>query len=366
MAIILMIWAHLMWWLVDRRIIYIYFGFGSPIDIQISYTSIPLFLHLLANYYPVPVFFILTGISLILSIENKRSLGINDLKIRKYVIKRTIIILIISYFVFNLLIKGPVGLFYHSFDMLHLIALGGLITYFLLKFSKKIRLIIAIIILILSPFIQVLFNYEEIHYLYPVQGGILSNLIYSGEFPIFPWLFFVIIGSMIGEFMNEASKNGNIIPFLKKISILGIIFIILGATLPIFNYPPFTSFEKYPCTIPYIVFFTGTVLITLSITNYLFDYKKEKFGFSRAFILFGNFSLTIFIGHYYVGYRLTKILGIYEKFSYSSAGILTLSFYLVCWVFIIIWANYNNSKISLEWIMKKISYRHFKEKGKEE
>ncbi len=361
-----MIWAHLMWWLVDRRIIYAYFGFGSPIDIQFSYTGIPLFLHLLANYYPVPVFFTLTGISLILSIENKKSSGITDSNIRIYVIKRTAIILIISYFVFNLLIKGPISVFYHSFNMLHLIALGGLITYFLLKFSKKIRLVIASIILIISPFIQILFNYEEIHYLYPVQGGILSNMIYSGEFPIFPWLFFVIIGSIFGELLNEASINEKIIPFLKKELILGIIFTILGVIITIFNYPPFTSFEKYPCSIPYIVFFTGTVLITLSLTYYFFDYRKKKAGFSEPFILYGTFSLTIFIGHYYIGYRLTKILGIYEKFSYSSAGILTLSFYLTCWVFLIIWANYNNYKLSLEWIMKKISYRHFKKNGKEE
>ena len=190
-----MIWAHYMWWLVDRRVIYANFGYGFLLDIQVSYTGVPQFLHIFSNFYPVPVFFILVGISLILSIKNKKSTGISDSKIRKYVLVRTIILLLISYFIFNLLVKGPISVFYHSWTMLHLIGAGSLITYFLLKFSKKIRIIIALIIIILSPFIQILFNYEEIHYLYPVQGGIISNMIYSGEFPIFPWISFVILGS---------------------------------------------------------------------------------------------------------------------------------------------------------------------------
>lgn len=265
-----------MWWLVNRRIININLGFGVPIDIEIPYSGIPQFLHVLSNFYPVPVFFMLTGISLVLSIENKRFSNINKSEIRKYVFKRSFFILVISYFVFNLIIKGPVSNFYQSWDMLQLIGGGSLITYFLLKLSKKFRITVACGIVFLTPFIQILFNYDTLHYNYPVQGGIIANMICAGEFPIFPWLSFIILGSVIGELLNEAVKSDNIILFLKKISVFGLVSMLFGSFIPFINMPPFTSFDKYPCTIPYILFFTGAVLISISLAYYNFDYRKKR------------------------------------------------------------------------------------------
>jgi len=358
-----MIWAHYMWWLVNRRIIYAYFGFGIPINIEIPYTGIPEFLHIFTNFYPVPIFFIIAGISLMLSIENKSQIGMSDIDIKKYVLKRSFFILFLGYIALNLIIKGPVNYFYASWGMLHLIGAGTFLTYFLLKVSKKFRITIALIIVAISPFINILLDYETIHYLYPVQGGPVYNMIYSGEFPMIPWISFVIIGSVIGESLINAFKDNKLISFLKNISILGILLMFIGAILPFFNLPPFTSFEKYPCTIPYFVFFTGAVIVSISIAYYFLDYKKKDFLFLQPVNIYGKFSLTIFIGHYFVGYRITKLLEIYGNFSYASAGIITISFYLVCYVMLIIWANYYNNKLSAEWIMRKISYSHFKEKN---
>jgi len=354
-----MIWAHLMWWLVNRRIFYAYLGFGIPINIEINYSGVPLFLHLLANYYPVPVFFILVGISLILSIENKKKNEIDDLKIEKYIFVRAIVIILISYLIFNLIIEGPITAFVYSWSMLHLIGLGTLITYYLLKFSKKIRILISVIIIVLSPIIQIIFNYQEIHYLYPIQGGIFSNMVYSGEFPLFPWLSFVILGSVIGELLIEASKKDKIVDFLKQISIYGIILIIFGSIIPIFNIPPYTAIEKYPCTTAYILFFTGAVLISLSISYYFLDYLKREIKEMGPFIRYGRFSLTVFLIHYFLGSRVAKLIGIYESLSYQSAAVITIAFYFACWVVLIIWSNYYDNKLSFEWLLRKISYVHF-------
>ena len=357
-----MIWAHLMWWLVNRRVLYVYFGFGIPINIEMNYTGFPLFLHILANYYPVPVFFIIVGISLILSIENKRENGIEESKIRKYVLVRTIVIMIISYLLFNLIIEGPMSAFLHSWTMLHLIGAGYLITYLILKFSKKIRIVIAISLVLISPIIQIVFNYEEIHYLYPIQGGIFSNMVFSGEFPILPWLSYVIIGSVIGELLKESYKNNKITELLKKLSIFGLIFIICGGFAQLINIPPYISIEKYPCTIPYFIFFLGAVLISLSISYYYLDYLKKDVSFISPFIIYGKFSLTIFLVHYFLGSRAAKIIGIYGNLSYGSALIITVGFYFACWIILIIWENYYNNKLSFEWILRKISYRQFKKK----
>jgi uncharacterized protein len=142
------------------------------------------FLFRLLSSSAAPLFLFLTG----LNFSNKQTL--------KEVLSKAAVFLGLAAFI-------DVALWqiipFYSFDVLYCIGFGYPLLYFFSKARKWIQLVVIFGILLLS--FQLQHNYHQIIAEHDINqwaqfdwNEVLVNFFYNGWFPIFPWLFFMLIG----------------------------------------------------------------------------------------------------------------------------------------------------------------------------
>ena len=112
--------------------------------------------------------------------------------------------------------------------------------------------------------------------------------------------FYMIFGTIVGDFILEARENNSWEAFQKKISISGIIMLLLGIISELY------LINTYNLTVPhttskYAPFFNiyaiGMFMFVFSILFRIQDYKKHSPRKIAPIRIFSNLSLTIFYAH---------------------------------------------------------------------
>lgn len=227
---------------------------------------------------------------------------------RNEFILRGLILLFIS-FIYNFISIFAVNLdFAHiwSWNVLQAIAISLLLSYPLLKLSKLIRILIAIIILIL--------NYYILSLLYPFHGqdnlnGVIFFLLFNptDQYIFLAYFFIFIIGTVIGEIIfnifninnAEELKNTLKVKFNYPLVIYGIILLIFGITNLFFDYTSFffKTIILRVASLSMILYSLGLMFILISLMTYIEVFKPIKTKKSYRFFYFYSFySFTIYIG----------------------------------------------------------------------
>ncbi|MHA1268558.1 MAG: heparan-alpha-glucosaminide N-acetyltransferase domain-containing protein [Candidatus Helarchaeota archaeon] len=277
-------------------------------------------------------FVMLSGMTLPISYFSKLGIGWSLKRTRIHILKRTGVLLIIA-IIYNVIIESILGIFvwnnlfsYYSWYVIQLIAISLILTLFLLKLNKYIRLGIGVIfILIATPFYYWLLSLGT-----PI-ADILCYILFNPfkDFPFFPWVGLVIIGSVIGEFLFNIYKNPPDIK-MKKLKNFMIYLLIIGIALLLFGLfsglrlPPASDGFWYSYAVesalnlstnPYLTYYSlpyfmlvghwtymfyglGGLFIIFAGVIWLVDYKKYKNKLFTSFKFTGIFAFSIFIYHH--------------------------------------------------------------------
>lgn len=195
-----------------------------------------------------------------------------------------------------------------TFDVLYLTGLGIPVAAFTLKLKTPLRIVLCLLFFALGPIFQHFFFYETSVHEFSLDGDLslyelmsyfrwdhtlhwwIKSWLFDGWFPVFPWMGFVILGTLVFTHGSSVIKNAGI--FIP----LGIILFVGGLTWLYFNRPleerEGYSELFYPPGLAYLCAALGAITIGVSFLKYL----KPTFGLQLLRYL-GSCSLFIYIFH---------------------------------------------------------------------
>jgi len=247
-------------------------------------------------------FITVPAMSVSLQLYISKQKGIDENIIRNNIIKRGLLLIIIQFFCnfFGLLFPGYI---WNSF-ILSFIGISIIFSYYVSKLSKKNRVILIIIILLITPFLKFHFSYLffKIGFIPAIWefDTFFYNMFLQVDFPILPYIAFSIFGTLYTEYMIDCIKTNNKAKFVKHSLMYGIISLVAYAILnnfrSILNYPDF--FMNRPTRLD-ILFCIGSLMSFIGLFFWLQDWKQLNIPAFKIFEIFGLISLTTFITHYY-------------------------------------------------------------------
>jgi len=346
------------------------------------------------------LFVFLSALSVVFSYKRKKG-KMSEKAIRNGILTRGVVIMIIGV-LFNpvsLLTEGeavpfPANLW--GWNILMFIGFSQIISYYAIKFNKKWRAVIGLIIIYFSPWIRdILYEGKE-------AGNLLVSIIHFiitsplPQVPILPYLAVCFMSTIFGEFLYDAMIKGTKEAYYKLFrifSIYGIIFVLLGiflivprgiafniwetglarvipgaqpATgiivkseylhielLAIANQQNYAHFAGMPifmvrCTAHNMFYNLGVAFLLIAICFYILDIKKKMNDVIRLVLFYGKTSLSLFLIQYlflplYTGqFSIIFLLGVWVGY----CGFLGLLMY--------IWLKYFDGVGSPEWLMSKV------------
>lgn len=203
-------------------------------------------------------------------------------------------------------------------------------------------------------------------------NDIVQGFLFTGEFPVFPWLLFPLAGFVLGRRMVE-QKTQRDLPWLLFFGIVSISLglgigyagslrtgasIISGYIVPLCFYPD--SFSMIICQL-------GISVLVISILYYLYDirrtYNRKTGIFAGIFTYISRSALTFYFLHYmligwplaiiYVfsgKYYIYNLMGALPAFVCSLAAVSLLGLGLKIW-------EKRGSKYKLEWFLAALTRR---------
>ncbi len=334
-----------------------------------------------------PFFLICVGFSLVFYVTNKQKKGFSEKEIRNAVLRRGGFLWGVGY-VLNLLLEDLSR--WWIWNIIVLIGVSTIITYFTLKLSIKKRIMFSAILLVLNPITQLIGIIIHYMMLYPffsfhptwIEIYMESSFQFKDLWNPFS-LNMVLIGTIIGSFTLNKVKEGKIASLPKTFFICGIILCIFAASIDVnLRYggvmPLILDFEHEI----HVIFSTGVFLSFFSLFFWYQDVKKRKSAVLDHITILGSISFTIFVAHHLFAkyffaptFRsafapfgpyefLTKpfLVTLFYQILMHSANlittyalqIITLSFTIFFWIIAVVWGRFG-LKYSLEWAIRKIS-----------
>jgi uncharacterized membrane protein len=188
-----------------------------------------------------------------------------------------------------------------SFDVLYLIGVALPVTALFARFSARWQTGILVLVLLISPLLRRIFGYpphvlslsldDPLSVYSEYAGRIVHQFWISGWFPVFPWIFFSLLGIRIFQWRSRAPEH-----FERYLLRAGVPLIILGALcawdLPIrlFTRQGYTELF-YPASIAYVLIASGAVLLIFRLAGFAW------FQHCRPLVHLGRCSLAMYLIH---------------------------------------------------------------------
>lgn len=268
-----------------------------------------------------PVFIFLSGISLRLAHENGKEIKL--LILRAFQI--LFFAIIIDIFIWSI---TP----FITMDVLYLISYSLLFTIFLISFSDKIKLIIAIGIILFITVTNNYYNFElneiSLGRFFSENSLFLSlhHVFIDGWFPVFPWTGFTILGYLICKNRLTLSKYSNHMFLSGSTFIIG--FSLLYSFALVDSNPIRDGYTEifYPVTIPFLFYVFGIFLVITSLIH--FNFRELS-----VISFLGKLSLPIYFIHiflikFYIPF-FTQSADRFNKLFFLGG---TLSLYIIIFV----------------------------------
>ncbi|NVM05295.1 MAG: DUF1624 domain-containing protein [Candidatus Helarchaeota archaeon] len=305
----------------------------------------------------LPLFIIIPGVSLAISLENRKLRGEPSTESLKHIIKRGFILIFLN----QLMNIGAFG-FAASWasGIFSLLGFSIIITCYLMRYSKLTRGIIAGIIIGISPVLRLLFIdindfLGRVGFAAPwtIQEWLKATLIAPG-FALFPWIGFVIAGSILGEYLITGIKENNMDEALKKLMIIGAILFPIGLIMDVLKFPTFTIADLNIFNTGNIIWVIGLNCFIIAGFYWIEDIKRVKFVVLDIINLVGRLTLTIFFVHAFYAIIIVEVIGDEQILRMYSFFIIFLLFFVFTYILGELWKR-NNFKYSLEWFLGILS-----------
>lgn len=266
-------------------------------------------------------FLFISGVSVALSYRNRmyrvevlKDISYTRVKLSYYL--RASFLLIIA-IIYNLAIALTISnlSWIWTWFVLMTAAFSLLISWPLLKFSKKSRIAIGFSIWLISQFMYFTFipfqNQENFQ-------GVLYHIFYNdfSQDPLLLFFPFFLFGTIVGDIINDLNKNKNLVHRRKMIKkkmwfpIGGISLSLISFGI-LFNFPNFLVRSSFS----WLIYTLGIDLIILLILITLEEYNVFKTKKSyRVFFYFSYYSFTVYLGHnflYFIFYKRLDLIQIW-------------------------------------------------------
>ena len=380
-AILIMLWVHFTLWFSTHALL------EGPINT---------ILHgFLTHAGPVsaPFFIFVSGMSVTLASIKRRNKGMEEKKIRNHVIKRGLLVILLGYaFSFMRIfwyIPRPGGLerlinFFFFWDLLHALGLLMILGYYCSRLSIRNRIIILIGIIIGTTILCYLplffgqpsnntlhllwiagdyyINMELYSWTYLINGNLVmvivnffTQITWYGAYPILPYFFFTLFGSIVISSLLDAVKKRKPKGMWKYFHLINHPMIALGSVLGIITLILFPG--KVDPAFYCILTAGGAFLLFFIVFNMMDYHQNHSRVFNNARII-GTLPLTLYMLHgFIIGIILEGIntlIPIKQVFVFPLVLIPILVFFIGLVALAYTWNKYNN-KYSLDWILSKIA-----------
>jgi len=322
----------------------------------------------------VPAFLFVSGVAISISIDKKLKKGkeinnspnIINKSIRNDMLYRGLFIYFIG-LLYNIgfcVSKGDLKYIW-SWTILQLIGISQIALYYIKKLSIQNRFILIFGILIISePLYYTLWNNQNL--IINILGYIIFNP--NNLNPILPFIFYPILGNIIGEIMvTDSTHNMKFMgkKFRSFLVIIGLFLLILSIMMGFFGEP--ASDENWPFSLimnkfnisklprfldrgspSNILYCSGILMILFSIFNrYYMNIYSKKHRIYTFFSLFGRASLTLYLSHHLFYFIINQQYTVYTIWLIAAIIIGFIS------IIYIIWYSIADLKYGIEWSISK-------------
>lgn len=253
-------------------------------------------------------------------------------------------------------------------DILHYYGFYLFFLAFFIGFKKRINIIIAGVLIIVAQASQLTYDmftgwqpnalYMEYVDFWSIRG-FTRNLFINGYHPIFPWFAFILIGFVIGCY---SLKDWRI---LRNLLAIGFTLLVIAESASVLLIkqltPVLTSdvaqflFNTGPIlpSMLYMLSAIGSSFIILVIILKVTE-KAESFWIWKVIVPSGQMTLTHYIGHIVIGLSILDNLGRIENQQLPFIYIFSVSFYVGCIIFSVLW-KIKFDRGPIEWLMRKLA-----------
>jgi len=298
-----------------------------------------------------PLFIILAGAGTALSLNSGRS--------GRQIFRRGLVLILFGY-ILNIL--TPAWFSPRSWYVLHLIGFGICVSPLLHKKNSFILFTAAAAIVVISVFL--LYHFKMPRYFSnefmrgePGFAGFMKLALFTGHFPVFPWITLYMAGIISGRWISEGAYgrilkcaalvfSSAVLLYLVKQGNFAFMNNAFGKRLLIIN---LYMYPAYP-----VQFLTLTAASLLMLCTALYTGGKFKITSSNILVLTGRASLTIFILHIVIIRNFMVKSGLWQTFSEPLTVTLQISIIALILLLVYLW-NKKDFRYGFEWILRRIT-----------
>ena len=284
-----------------------------------------------------------------------------------------------------------------QWDILTLIGFATLVLYFVRFLPSWLILVLSAGVALVTPWLRSLINPEAIWgagfmptpvisdyapgLFVMLQGeipivwqwdAVLRGFLLAGEFPVFPWIAFPLMGFVLGRRIVTRRYTRDL-PFLVFLGIVFSLLGVVGAWLSrsrmdasvVSDYLAPLSF--YPDSFTMLLCQTGVTLAVFSILYYWYDVRPHQALsdglMTRLYNRTSRFALTFYFLHYFIigwtlalvymftgEYRIYDLMGIWGSLFAGLAAVIALELLLKFW-------GERGGRYTLEWFLAALTAR---------
>ena len=254
---------------------------------------------------------------------------------------------------------------WQTWFVLHLMGFGMLLTPALRRLPTGAVLGLGVAVLLVTGFIQAEIGVPlrlDNPYMSgrsprsPAQWSALRIALAEGQFPIFPWFSFYLVGVACGRFVVEGK--------LERIALTGVAAIALGSIGVLIRAlklaPAGTALWRtttlnvpfFPASPTLVVLLLGIVLLGIWLVMAI-D-RARPLSPQNPIVTLGRASLTLLIVHVWLFREATRPLGMWRAFDYRSAALVLTGFVLISALLSWLWQKVGY-RYGAEWLLRKLA-----------
>ncbi|MEX0917006.1 MAG: heparan-alpha-glucosaminide N-acetyltransferase domain-containing protein [Candidatus Paceibacterota bacterium] len=240
-----------------------------------------------------------------------------------------------------------------TFDILYVIGFSMPLAFLFLYLPRFIQLSLVLFIFLATPIFYGMFGYPTETSLLLIEKsgfqdigliGVLKNAFFTGWFPLFPWLGFVLLGAIFGD-LRWRCKH-----FLcqsnRALLFLGMLLMAVGSVPLYFAFLKGSGFTLFPGILGYVgfvVFATGFSATLFSIVQHTW----RTFVGYQPFAWLGKVALLTYIGH-------LALLEVISFYVWRELGALqtVVGYTLLVATFVLLAYAVYRMKIQIDWKRK--------------
>lgn len=245
-----------------------------------------------------------------------------------------------------------------SFYVLHLLGVLLVLGPLVRRFSAPVAVGSAAFVLVVAVLLQWHFRVGAI---LPndrmndtsVPGGTLGLALYTGHFPVFPWLAFALFGYAAGAWLARARVRAafGLAGALIAVGVLArVVGALSGRSLRGTPFVRVGWFSFYPASLSFVLLLAGAAVLLIALATRF----GPELARTHPLVLLGRTSLTWMIVHIVLFREGSEWLGIFRSFSAGVSLLCIALTLIVCTTLPWLWAKID-FRYSLEWWLRALS-----------